>query len=151
VGREGVHIDDVWDKQYLNYRSLTIPGFPNFFLMTGPNSPIGNYSVTRIAEVQADYAMKLIAHWQRGEFDGVDPKLEAAQGFLDRIKANMGSTVWTGGCNSWYLDQSGTPVLWPWTFAQWVEEMREPELADFRLEQVPADQSAGAVLRRQAS
>jgi len=143
-GQDGLSIDDAWAKQCVNYRSLTIPGFPNFFLMTGPNSPIGNYSVTRIAEVQGDYVMQLIQHWRQGRFDAIDPKPEAARGFLERIKSHLAPTVWTGGCNSWYLDQTGTPALWPWTFEQWVREMREPELADYNLQMVAAATPAAA-------
>ncbi len=131
TGRDGIHIETAWQQQCLNYRSVTIPGFPNFFLMTGPNSPVGNFSVTRVAEVQADYMMKLIRRWQQGEFDAIEPRPDAADSFLSRIKANMAGTVWTGGCQSWYLDPTGTPALWPFTFGQWVEEMREPNLADF--------------------
>ena len=131
TGRDGIHIETAWQQQCLSYRSVTIPGFPNFFLMTGPNSPVGNFSVTRVAEVQADYTMKLIRRWQQGEFDAIEPRPDAADSFLSRIKANMTGTVWTGGCQSWYLDPTGTPALWPFTFGQWVEEMREPNLADF--------------------
>lgn len=131
TGQQGVPISSAWDTRCVNYRSVSIPGFPNFFLLTGPNSPVGNFSVTRVAEVQADYVMKLIKHWQQGQFDAIAPKPAAAEHFLTRIKANMAGTVWTGGCQSWYLDQTGTPVLWPFSFGQWVKEMREPDLADF--------------------
>ncbi len=144
VGKNGVDINDAWRDQYVNYRSLTIPDFPNFFLMTGPNSPIGNFSVTMIAEVQADYLLKVIKHWQQGAFDAIDPKPGAAKRFLNDIKGALGKTVWTGGCQSWYLDQSGTPVLWPWTFERWVKEMNEPEWADYQLERVDAEESSAS-------
>ena len=136
IGKNGVDINDAWRDQYVNYRSLTIPDFPNFFLMTGPNSPIGNFSVTMIAEVQVDYLIKVIQRWQQGAFDSIDPKPDAAQRFLQEIKGALGKTVWTGGCQSWYLDQVGTPVLWPWTFERWVKEMREPQWADYHLDRL---------------
>lgn len=131
IGENGMDIDTAWKDQYLNYRSLTIPNFPNYFLMTGPNSPIGNFSVTMIAEVQADYILKLIERWQKKEFDAISPKHSAATRFLDNIKASLGKTVWTGGCQSWHLDKSGTPVLWPWPFERFVQEMQEPDMRDF--------------------
>jgi hypothetical protein len=43
----------------------------------------------------------------------------------------MSKTVWVGGCQSWYLDGDGDPILWPYTFQQWEKEMEEPDMRDF--------------------
>ncbi|MEH6347615.1 MAG: NAD(P)/FAD-dependent oxidoreductase [Bermanella sp.] len=136
VGKNGVHINDVWEKKVKAYRSICIPEFPNFFLMLGPNTPIGNYSVIAMSEVQTDYVLKLIERWRLGEFDEVAATSEALQDFNAYLKQGMGKTAWVGGCQSWYLDDDGDPAMWPYSWNQWVKEMKEPKLSDFALSYV---------------
>ena len=131
--RTGRTIDQVWTDKLSNYRSMFIPGFPNFFLMLGPNCPVGNFSLTYISEIQTDYCLKLIDMWRAGEVESIDAKPEAAKAFMEYIKDGLGATVWTSGCNSWYLDGEGDPVLWPYTINTWKRQMATPDLADFNL------------------
>jgi cation diffusion facilitator CzcD-associated flavoprotein CzcO len=143
-GKNGLHIDDAWAKKIQTYRSLFIPEFPNSFLMLGPNTPIGNYSVIAMSEVQCAYILKVIKRWQQGEFDAIEPKPEAVKAFNEYVKAGMANTVWVGGCKSWYLDDDGDPVLWPYTWEQWEKEMAEPEMGDFITEKFPAKVTASS-------
>jgi cation diffusion facilitator CzcD-associated flavoprotein CzcO len=131
TGRDGLSIDEAWSKKIQAYRSLCIPGFPNFFLMLGPNAPIGNYSVIAMSEVQTQYLLKLIDHWRQGTLETVEATEEAKVRYNEHIKAGMGKTVWVGGCQSWYLDADGDPALWPYSWDQWVKELEEPDLDDF--------------------
>jgi cation diffusion facilitator CzcD-associated flavoprotein CzcO len=133
VGKNGVSIDERWKGKVQAYRSLLIPDFPNFFLMLGPNTPIGNFSVIAMSEVQSQYVLKLIAAWRRKEFDEVSASDEALKSFNEYLKAGMNSTVWLGGCNSWYLDDDGDPAMWPYSWKQWVKEMDEPVMGDLIL------------------
>ena len=130
-GRDGVTIDEAWKKKVQAYRSLCIPGFPNFFLMLGPNSPIGNYSVIAMSEVQTDYVLKLIDLWRRGEMATVEATEDARRRYNEYLKAGMGKTVWVRGCQSWYLDADGDPAMWPYSWEQWVAEHQQPALGDF--------------------
>ncbi|PID55207.1 MAG: monooxygenase [Gammaproteobacteria bacterium] len=132
-GRDGLDINQAWEHKIKTYRSICLPGFPNNFLMLGPNSPIGNYSVIEMSEVQTGYLLKLIDHWRQGHFDAIEPKQTAVDSFTEYMKAGLAGTVWVGGCQSWYMDQDGDPILWPYSFGQWVKEMREPQMADFDL------------------
>ena len=132
-GKNGADINDVWADKVQAYRSLFIPDFPNFFLMLGPNTPIGNFSVIAMSEVQCHYVLQCIAKWCDQDFDEIDAKPDALQAFNAYLKQGMSKTVWVGGCNSWYLDKDGDPAMWPYTWKQWVKEMSEPQWADFRL------------------
>ena len=152
VGRDGQSIDEAWSRKVQAYRALCLPGFPNFFLMLGPNSPVGNYSVIAMSEVQSAYVLKLIDQWRQGKLETVEATAEAMQRYNTYLKDGMGSTAWVGGCQSWYLDADGDPALWPYSWDQWVKEMAEPDLADFQqgtpperelpMDNAPAEQAA---------
>lgn len=133
VGENDLHIDQAWERKPKAYRSILLDGFPNFFLMLGPNTPIGNFSVIAMSEVQMDYIMQLIQQWQRQKFDNVAAKAEAIENFNQYIKDGLAGTSWTGGCQSWYLDADGTPVLWPYTWQRWVDEMATPNLDELNI------------------
>ena len=131
TGRDGVSIDETWSQKVQAYRSLCLPGYPNFFLMLGPNAPIGNYSVIAMSEVQSRYVLKLIDQWRQGNVETVEATEEAKVRYNSYLKAGMGKTVWVGGCQSWYLDADGDPAMWPYSWNQWVSELEEPDLNDF--------------------
>jgi hypothetical protein len=86
-----------------------------------------------MSETQCGYILKMLKHWQDERFDEVDVSTDTAKNFLQYIREGMKNTVWLGGCNSWYLDKDGDPILWPYTWEKWVKEMAEPNLADFEL------------------
>jgi hypothetical protein len=131
TGQDGVHIEDTWKKKVRAYRSVLLPEHPNFFLMLGPNTPIGNFSVIAMSEVQVPYVIQLIERWRDGEYDEVACTQGALERFNRRLKGAMGDTVWTSGCQSWYLDADGDPLSWPFSWQQWKREMAVPVMADF--------------------
>ena len=147
IGKDGLSIKQAWQHKIQAYRSLCIPGFPNFFLMLGPNSPIGNYSVIAMSEQQADYALQLIDHWRNGALDTIEARPEAMRTWNTMLRAKMQHTVWASGCQSWYLDADGDPLTWPDTWKQWLAAMATPELADF----VTPHQSHSAALNTAAT
>ncbi|MCL1124052.1 flavin-containing monooxygenase [Shewanella surugensis] len=132
IGRNGVNIEDVWNKKIQAYRSLCIPNFPNFFLMLGPHSPIANYSMIEISEKQANWAINLIKSWQHHKLDIIEAKPEAMKVWCEMLNKKKHNTVWASGCQSWYLDKDGDPITWPDTWTNWVALMRQPNLKDFR-------------------
>ncbi|MFK8049654.1 MAG: flavin-containing monooxygenase [Halioglobus sp.] len=131
IGRDGLDIEEAWKDKIQTYRSICLPGFPNNFLMLGPNSPVGNFSVIEMSEVQTRYIIKIIQRWRNKEFDTIEVKPAAVKRFSEYMKKGMSKTVWVSGCKSWYLDSDGDPILWPYTFARWEAEMAEPTMSDF--------------------
>ncbi len=128
VGRDNLHIDKAWEHKIKAYRSMMLTDYPNFFLMLGPNTPIGNFSVIAMSEVQGDYVVKMIDKWRDREFDECEARQSAIDDFNAYIKAGLTGTSWVGGCQSWYLDADGDPILWPYTWQRWVDEMKEPQM-----------------------
>ena len=131
TGRAGRNIADVWARKVQAYRSVLIPGFPNFFLMLGPHTPIGNFSITSVSESQIAYVLQLIAQWQNGTLDTIEATPEAMEQWNAALKSRMGHTVWASGCKSWYLDADGEPLTWPDNWAHWLKAMAKPNLDDF--------------------
>ncbi|GAA6152916.1 NAD(P)/FAD-dependent oxidoreductase [Pseudoteredinibacter isoporae] len=134
MGRGGLHIDEAWNNKIQCYRSLLVPNFPNMFLMLGPYTPIGNFSVIAMSEVQTQYILKLVNAWRAEEFDELDVKQTAVEEFNQRMKEGIKKTTWVGGCQSWYQDEDGDPILWPFTWKQWCDEMAQVDYGDLSLE-----------------
>jgi cation diffusion facilitator CzcD-associated flavoprotein CzcO len=123
---EGLTLEEMWRDRVHAYRTVALAGFPNFFMLCGPHSPIGNQSLVPVAESQADYVMHWIRKYQEGEILTVAPTPEATERFNDEMRAAMGDTVWMTGCNSWYLGKDGYPELWPWVPERHREMLAEP-------------------------
>ena len=133
VGRDGVGLDAVWGQHPTAYLSVAVPGFPNFFLLNGPSSPVGNFSLIEVAELQMTYALQLMERLRSGACQEISPSPAAALSFeASRVLATK-NTVWTTGCKSWYLDDRGVPASWPWTLEHFRNVMAEPDLEAFEL------------------
>lgn len=131
IGRDGVKLDEVWAEHPVAYYSISIPDFPNLFMLNGPNGPVGNFSLIDVAELQWDYITQLIERVRSGM--EVSARREATERFeADRVEASK-KTVWVTGCRSWYLDERGIPAAWPWTFDRFREAMAAPKLEDYEL------------------
>lgn len=131
LGKNGLSIEQAWEHKMRAYCSMFIPEFPNFFLMLGPNSPIGNQSVIEISEHQTAYIMQLIDQWRSNKLDTIETTEQATTNWAAMIKERMGHTVWTSGCQSWYLDKDGDALAWPDTWKRWITAMEKPTLEDF--------------------
>ncbi len=126
VGRDQRTIDDFWTPRPLAYLSMTVPGFPNLFMINGPNGPVGNFSLIEVAEYQFAYVDQLLDRLRNGAAT-IEPRLDATEALeAERVAASRQS-VWVTGCRSWYLDDRGVPATWPWTFDRFREVMAEPD------------------------
>ncbi len=121
-GRHGKTLADVWNGSPQAYLGMTVPGFPNGFLIVGPNTGLGNNSIVFMIEAQVRYvigALKAMAHHA---LSTLEVKPEACLAFQEEVQRHMPGSVWTdGGCRSWYLDRNGrNSTLWPdftWRYA----------------------------------
>jgi cation diffusion facilitator CzcD-associated flavoprotein CzcO len=134
VGKGGLDLDKVWSDGPVAYLSISVPGFPNFFMLNGPNGPVGNFSLIEVAELQIGYIMKLIEPICSGDATQISAKSESTEQFEAARRAASRSTIWMTGCRSWYLDRHGVPATWPWGFTRFREAMASPEWHDFDLE-----------------
>jgi cation diffusion facilitator CzcD-associated flavoprotein CzcO len=114
VGRGGVTLDDAWRDGARAYLGISVAGFPNLFLLIGPNTGLGHNSMVFMIEAQIRYVMSALAHMRRARVPALDVRREVQAGFNAALQRRMARTVWASGCTSWYLDRSGrNTTLWP--------------------------------------
>jgi len=131
TGENGVTLDEVWAEMPLSYRTLAIPHMPNLIVINGPYSPGGNASVVGIVEVQVNYAMRLIERIVENDVV-LSAREDAAHMWLDEVRERARKTVWgSGGCQSWYLDKTGTPNIDPTPLDELSRQLATPVLADY--------------------
>jgi cation diffusion facilitator CzcD-associated flavoprotein CzcO len=135
IGPDGVNLADIWQSRAVTHRTVAIPGFPNFFIMMGPNTGSGHHSATFAIEIQARYIRKcVITLWKRG-IKSMTPKTAAAEAFYDHVQQELGETVLTDNCQAWYKNGEGGKVhsIWPGTTSAYRELLKEPALEEFEL------------------
>jgi cation diffusion facilitator CzcD-associated flavoprotein CzcO len=128
----GADLDTAWKSGPEALRTMTVPGFPNYFMMVGPYTPIGNFPLISTSEIQARYVMAFVERFLRGDASRFEPRPEALAEFNREVGEAMPRTVWiAGGCSSWYLGASGRPALWPFSFERYAREMRAPRWDEY--------------------
>jgi len=133
IGRNGKRLSAMWSQRPSAYLCVAIPDFPNFFLLNGPSSPVGNYPLIEVAEFQMDFALQLIALLRSGQCREISPSEAATVAFNAERVAATKNTIWVTGCQSWYMDDQGVPSAWPWTIDRFHNEMAKPKLEEFEL------------------
>jgi cation diffusion facilitator CzcD-associated flavoprotein CzcO len=112
-GVGGVALADAFRGALVNYKGTAFPGFPNFFMLGGPNTALGHSSIIFMHESQLNYATKAIRTALRADAL-VEPEAGAAQRWTTQLRSKLPTTVWGTGCSSWYLNAEGTnTTIWP--------------------------------------
>jgi cation diffusion facilitator CzcD-associated flavoprotein CzcO len=120
-GRGGRTLAEVWKGSPRAHLGTTVPGFPNLFILLGPNTGLGHTSVVFMIEAQIEQVMLVLREMKRRRVRALEPTPGAEAGFIAHVEARMRDTVWVAGhCRSWYLDRTGrNSSLWPdftWRF-----------------------------------
>ena len=112
---QGRTLASAWRGSPQAYMGTTVHGFPNLYLLHGPNIGLGHTSVVYMLEAQARHIVGVIKLAQAKGCAVVEPTASAQQRFVARIERMMRGTVWVaGGCESWYLDETGrNSSIWP--------------------------------------
>ena len=136
VGRGGVEIHDVWRERMNAYLGITVSGFPNLFVLLGPNTGLGHNSVVLMIEAQARYVMSCLALMRRENRRVMEVRGETQRQFVAAIHRRLKNTVWqNGGCKSWYQDaRTGeNTTLWPGSVVAYVRRTKAAHASDYVL------------------
>jgi hypothetical protein len=106
-----------WSGNPTAYLGTTVAGYPNCYLIHGPNIGLGHTSVIHMFESQANYIAAAVSYARANGLAGIEPTQAAQAAFTAEVDEQSDGTVWTaGGCDSWYLNDSGRNAnLWPGT------------------------------------
>jgi cation diffusion facilitator CzcD-associated flavoprotein CzcO len=135
-GRDGLTLGEAWGGSPRAYLGATIAGFPNLFLLVGPNSAGGYNSIVFTTEAHVNYALEAVRAMDRHGIGSVEVRSEVYDAFARETARRLRSSVWNaGGCTSWYLDSNGrNGVWWPgFTWRLW-QRTRRFDPREYRLQ-----------------
>lgn len=141
TGRGGRDLNEVWADGARAFLGLSVPGFPNLFMLYGPNTNLGHNSILFMIEQQVGYALRLIEEKVVADLRSVAVRPASADRFDAEVQAAAAETVWAEDCHSWYKTDSGR-ITNNWTdhTTRYRSRMAVPDLSDWELE------PAGAVM-----
>jgi cyclohexanone monooxygenase len=132
TGEGGVTLRDVWRDGAYAYLGMAVPGFPNFFMLYGPNTNVGSNSVIFVLEAQARYIVRALRYLRRKSRSYVAVRPSAMANFLARIDQWMQGTVWTTQCSNYFRAANGRVVTqWPRSARTFWRMTRRFKPADF--------------------
>jgi cation diffusion facilitator CzcD-associated flavoprotein CzcO len=125
-GRRARLLSDEWSRGMAAHASTTVHGFPNMYVLDGPNAALGHNSAIYMIEVQLGYVLGALDHLAASDADALDVTAEAVRSYMSDIDKMAQDTVWVqGGCTSWYRDErtGRVTLLWPDSAASFGERL----------------------------
>ncbi|ULH17564.1 NAD(P)/FAD-dependent oxidoreductase (plasmid) [Deinococcus sp. KNUC1210] len=133
-GADGRSLKDAWTPHMQALHGTMIAGFPNLFLIVGPNTALGHNSIVYIAEAQIEYILDALSYLDAADLAALEPTPEAQAAYNAALQEKLARSVWVqGGCTSFYLDDTGrNSTLWPERAAQFRLTLRHFDPALYR-------------------
>ena len=146
-GTAGATLSELWEGSPHAYLGTTVPGFPNLFLLWGPNLNLGHSSIVYMLETQIHYVLEALAAMRALGAGTLDVRPEVEASWNAALQRRLDRSVWnTGGCSSWYLDANGrNSVMWPDFTFRLRRRMDRFDPDDYLLEPEPSEVRAGAL------
>jgi cation diffusion facilitator CzcD-associated flavoprotein CzcO len=133
-GRAGRSLDEAWSRGAVAYKGMAVSGFPNWFILMGPNTGPGHTSVLVYTEAQIEHVLGAIRKLRGEGWKYVDVRQEVQDRYDAGIQRRMKHMAWSSGCNSWYLSKDGSNhALYPGFATEYVLRARRFEPGDYEL------------------
>jgi cation diffusion facilitator CzcD-associated flavoprotein CzcO len=133
-GRGGRDLNDAWRDGADAYLGLAVSGFPNMFMLYGPNTNLGAGSIITMLESQIGYVVEAIAELRRRRARWMDVRDDVQTAFNEEVQRRLADSVWTAGCKSWYRTESGKVTNnWAGFVTEYRRRTKRPDPADFTL------------------
>ncbi|HOX67880.1 MAG TPA: alpha/beta hydrolase fold domain-containing protein [Burkholderiaceae bacterium] len=131
AGLQGRTLAETWAQGPEAYHGITVSGFPNLFLMLGPNTATGHTSTLLYIEPEVDHAIACMQAVRGGNHRYIDVRAEVQRKHNEHLQARLGTSVWSQ-CRSWYRMENGRVfALFPGFTREYVQSVRMPDLADY--------------------
>jgi cyclohexanone monooxygenase len=138
TGEHGVTLRETWSDGAYAYLGMAIPGFPNFFMLYGPNTNVGSNSVIFMLEAQANYIVRALKYMRRKQRRYVAVRPAAMADFIAKIDQWMEGTVWLTRCSNYFRAANGRVVTqWPRSARAFWGMTRRFRPADYTFEPTP--------------
>ncbi len=135
-----------WGEVARAYLGLSVPGFPNMFLLYGPNTNGGSGSVVNTLECGIGHVLAALREMERSRASRIEVRREAAEDFDRELHEALAKTVWHSGCTNWYVDEDGNdPSNWPWTWTAYRRRTRELAPGAYELSRAEAPLASRAL------
>jgi cation diffusion facilitator CzcD-associated flavoprotein CzcO len=132
TGRDGRDLHEQWKDGASAYLGTVVPGFPNLFVVYGPNTNLGHNSIIVMIEAQVGWVVQAVRALRDRRLGWLDVRPEVAARFDAWVQRRLGRTVFAGGCHSWYLTESGRNTQnWPASTLTFRRRLRRVDLSDF--------------------
>lgn len=132
IGRDGQELNHAWRNGAEAYKGISVSGFPNMFILYGPNTNLGHSSIIYMLESQFNYVIGCLEALRRHGLRYIDVKPEAQYAFNAHIQEEASETVWSRGCTSWYHTAEGKQTNnWPGYTFSYRRLTRKPMLSDY--------------------
>ncbi len=142
-GAGGRTLREAWRDGAKAYFGITVSGFPNFFMLYGPNTNLGGNSIIYMLEGQIGYVLGAIRALEAGQLGWLDVRPDVQDAFNSWVQSSSRKSVWESGCHSWYTTASGRNTNnWPSHTFMYRYRVRHFDLAAYRI--MPATAGAGA-------
>lgn len=132
TGRDGVDLHEQWTEGAEAYAGMTVPNFPNLFLMYGPNTNLGGNSIIFMIECQMRYLGDALNKLREHRAISVKPAVHRA--FNEKLQQRLANTVWSAGCSSWYHNAAGRITNnWPGRTEEYRNLTKRVDLEDYEV------------------
>jgi len=146
VGSAGRTLSDEWAEAARAFLGLSVPGFPNMFLLYGPNTNGGSGSVINTLECGIGHVLAAVREMEQVRASRIEVSAVAAEAFDRELHAALEKTVWHSGCTNWYVDEKGNdPSNWPWTWSAYRRRTARLEPGAYSLSDVAAPVGSSAL------
>ncbi|KIW84914.1 hypothetical protein Z517_00302 [Fonsecaea pedrosoi CBS 271.37] len=136
IGRDGLSMEKAWALRPDAYLGIAAPHFPNYFMSTGPQGPLGNGTILPAIETACEYFVAVMKKMQEEGIKSVEPKRYMTTKFQEHMSAFHKNTVWSQPCRSWYKNGTvdGEPQLWCGSALTYVKTIRTPRFEDYDMQ-----------------
>jgi cation diffusion facilitator CzcD-associated flavoprotein CzcO len=134
VGAEGRSLAEEWAHVARAYLGMSVPGFPNLFLLYGPNTNGGTGSVIYTIEAAMAHVIAALDELARADARSIELRRETLEAFDRELREALAGTVWHSGCTNWYVDENGNdPNQWPWLWSTYRRRTERIEPGTYEL------------------
>ncbi|KKN51832.1 hypothetical protein LCGC14_0618830 [marine sediment metagenome] len=134
TGRNGLTLNEAWQEGAVAFKGITVSGFPNLFMLYGPNTNLAHNSILYMLESQFQYVLGCMNILKKYPGAAMDVRQDRLKRYSSVVQEGLKGSVWNSGCTSWYLDANGKNTLnWPGFTFSYRFSTRRVDTADYQM------------------